>query len=299
MEEGQRMSSLDLRELVPAPVSRSTPNGGGNHGATISVLIVEDETIEAEALGKYVARVPGFVVSGTAGSGAEALRRLALERIGLVLLDIYLPDINGIEVVRAMRTSGYTSDVIVVTRRRDSQVVRAAAAYGIVHYLVKPFTFAVLSERLERYRAYHDQLSALQPFFTQADIDRILTAVHLPGPTDVAKGMSRESLDAVVAIVRAVERSGLGAAEVAAALGASRITARKYLEYLVELGLVLRRPRYGGAHRPEVEYWWRAAQTEDDGDRNRVGPTSRQCCLANDLLPVDGAVENRQLHRAN
>ena len=259
------MSSLDRPGLVPVPVSPAAPNEAGDHGASISVLIVEDETIAAEALEKYVARVSGFVVSGSVGTGAAALRRLALDRISLVMLDIYLPDMNGIEVIRAMRAARYTSDVMVVTRLRDPRVLRAVAAYGIVHYLVKPFTLAVLSEKLERYRAYHDQLSAAQPFFTQADIDRILAALHVPGATDVAKGMSRESLNAVVAIVRAVERSGLSAAEVAAALGASRVTARKYLEYLVELGLVLRRPRYGGAHRPEVEYWWRAAQTGHEG----------------------------------
>jgi response regulator of citrate/malate metabolism len=231
----------------------------------ISVLIVEGETIAAEALEESVGRIPGFVVSGTVGTGAEALRRLGLERIVLVLLEIYLPDVNGIDVVRAMRAARYTSDVIVVTRARDPEVVRAAAAYGIVHYLIKPFTFAALREKLERYRAYHDQLSAEQPL-NQADIDRILAAVHVPSPTDVPKGMSRESLDAVVAILRGgEERSGLSAAEVAAMLGASRVTARRYLEYLAESGFVLRRKRYGVPHRPEVEYWWRATQTGDQG----------------------------------
>jgi response regulator of citrate/malate metabolism len=232
----------------------------------IATLIVQDRAISTATLEEYVGRVPGFVVSGIVGTGTETLRRLALERTRLVLLDTALPDIDGIEVVRMMRAAGYTSDVIVVTEERDLKVIQAAAAYGIVHYLVKPFTFAVLREKLERYRVYHEQLSAAQPFVTQADIDRILAAVRAAGPADVPKGMRREALSAVVAIVRgATGGSGLSAAEVAATLGASRVTARRYLEYLVDLELVSRRPRYAGAHRPEVEYRWRVAQSGDDG----------------------------------
>jgi response regulator of citrate/malate metabolism len=227
----------------------------------ISALIVQDQAISTEALEDYVGRVPGFVVSGTVGTGAGTLRRLALERVSLVLLDTPLPDMEGIDVVRAMRAAGYTSDVIMVTNERDLRAVHDAAAYGIVHYLVKPFTFAALREKLERYRAYHGQLSSAQPFVTQANIDRILAAVRATAQSDVPKGMSSESLCAVAAIVRAATNgSGLSAAEVAAALGASRVTARKYLEYLVDLGLVSRRPRYEGAHRPKVEYRWRAEQ---------------------------------------
>jgi response regulator of citrate/malate metabolism len=234
----------------------------------ISVLIVEDEAIAAEALEKYVSRVAGFVVAGTIRTAAETLRRLALERIDLVLLDIYLPDMNGLDVVRAMRAAAYSSDVIVVTRARDLKVVHAAASYGIVHYLVKPFTFAALRDKLERYRDYHSQLNAARPFVTQADIDRILAAVHSTGATELPKGMSRESLYAVVAIVRgAADTSALSAAEVAASLGASRVTARRYLEYLAEIGLVLRRTRYGGPHRPAVEYRWHARRTGPKDDR--------------------------------
>jgi response regulator of citrate/malate metabolism len=232
----------------------------------ISTLIVQDQGLSTAALEEFVGRVPGFVVSGIVGTGTETLRRLALERTSLVLLDTSLPDMDGIDVVRTMRAAGYTSDVIVMTDERDLKVVQAAAAYGIVHYLVKPFTFTALQEKLERYRVYYGQLSAAQPFVTQDDIDRILAAVRATGQADVPKRMKREALDAVATIVRgATEGSGLSAAEVAATLGTSRVTARRYLEYLVDLELVSRRPRYAGAHRPKVEYRWRAAQTGDDG----------------------------------
>jgi response regulator of citrate/malate metabolism len=230
----------------------------------ISVLIVEDEPVAAEALADYVRRVAGFSVVGVVRTGAEALRRLALEPCDLVLLDVYLPDMHGVDLLRSMRGGGYISDVIVMTRARDVTVLHAAAAYGIIHYLVKPFTFRAMRETLERYRAYHGRLEIGQPLDTQAEVDRILNGVHGTHGAEPPKGMARESLDAVVAIVRgATDGPGLSATEVAEMLGASRVTARRYLEYLTELGLVLRRTRYGGAHRPQIEYLWRARKQAD------------------------------------
>jgi response regulator of citrate/malate metabolism len=89
----------------------------------------------------------------------------------------------------------------------------------------------------------------------QSEIDRALEAVRPSGSSPLPKGMGRETLDAVVAAVRGAE--GLSAAETAERIGASRITARRYLEYLADSGLVDRAPRYGGAGRPELEYRWR------------------------------------------
>ena len=297
------MSTLDLRAATLAPVTPFTKDGHaatprlkahgqtaapgyppagncsgrdsqarGSDNSLISALIVRCPATSAEELEKHVAGVPGFAFSGTLSTGAETLRRLALERISLVLLDTDLPDMDGIDLMRAMRAAGCTSDVIVMTRKRDLTVVQVAAAYGMVHYLIKPFTFAALREKLERFRAYHGQLSAARPLVTQADIDSILAGVHATAPTNVPKGMSRESLCAVAAIVRSANETAMSATEVAATLGAARVTARRYLEYLVELKLVSRRPRYAGAHRPKVEYQWHGPQNGRDHRRGSASP---------------------------
>jgi response regulator of citrate/malate metabolism len=89
----------------------------------------------------------------------------------------------------------------------------------------------------------------------EVEIDRALDAVRPTGPAPLPKGMGRETLDAVVAAVRGAD--GLSAGETAELIGASRITARRYLEYLADAGLVDRAPRYGAAGRPEFEYRWR------------------------------------------
>jgi response regulator of citrate/malate metabolism len=222
----------------------------------IGVLVVEDEPVAADAHRTYVERVPGFVVSGVAHDGGGALRALSNPScaVDLVLLDMHLPDIHGLDVVRAMRTAGHRADVIAVTSARDLEVVRAAVSQGVVQYLLKPFTFAALRDKLERYAAY--RLQFLGDFVVgQHEVDRVLGTLRGNDPSSLPKGMSADSLDAVVAVLRS-SVDGLSSTEVAAAVGASRVTARRYLEHLSDAGLAVRRSRYGGAGRPEVEYRW-------------------------------------------
>jgi len=132
-------------------------------------------------------------------------------------------------------------------------VVRAAVSQGVVQYLLKPFTFAGLRDKLERYAAYRHHAGDVAS--GQHEVDRVLATLRGSDASMLPKGMSLESLDAIVAVMRPAT-SGLSAAEVAEAVGASRVTARRYLEHLADSALVLRRSRYGRAGRPEVEYSW-------------------------------------------
>lgn len=222
----------------------------------IGVLIVEDEPVTADAHQAYVERIPGFVVRGVARDGAGAIRQLGNPASGvdLVLLDMHLPDLHGLDVVRAMRAAGHRADVIAVTSARDLEVVRAAVSQGIVQYLLKPFTFAALREKLERYAAYRQQLAG-DVAISQHEVDRVLATLRGSDSGSLPKGMSPQSLDAVVMVLRP-SSEGLSATEVAGVLGASRVTARRYLEFLADSALVVRRSRYGSAGRPEVEYRW-------------------------------------------
>jgi response regulator of citrate/malate metabolism len=223
----------------------------------IRVLVVEDEPIAAAAHVAYVARVPGFEVAGQAGTAADALRVLAKAPVDLVLLDMNLPDQHGLAIVRAMRAAGHTADVIAVTSARDLAVVRGAVSQGVVQYLLKPFVFAALRDKLERYRTYRNQIDVQPPVAAQHEVDRLLTTLRGADPADLPKGLSPESLDAVSALLKtAGTGSGMSAAEVGHAIGASRVTARRYLEYLADIGLALRHARYRSAGRPEVEFRW-------------------------------------------
>lgn len=223
----------------------------------IRTLVVEDDPVSAAAHVAYVGRVPGFEVVGNAGTGEAALRALATTAVDLVLLDVHLPDTNGLEVLRRMRAGGHTTDVIMVTRARDLAVVQAAVAFGATQYLVKPFTFAAVRAKLTSHLEYRARLEG-EHVLAQHDVDALFGALR--GPTTargLPKGVSRETLDAVAAALQSVgPAAGLTAAEIAEAVGASRVTARRYLEYLAETGMCVRHARYGETGRPQVEYRW-------------------------------------------
>jgi response regulator of citrate/malate metabolism len=221
----------------------------------IRTLVVEDDPIAAEANAAHVRRVPGFEVVGVCGTAADALRAVDRSPVDLLLLDVHLPDGSGLDVLRRLRTAGHTVDAIMVTRARDLAVVQAAVAFGATQYLVKPFTAAAVRTKLEAHREERDRLlDTAAPVVAQADVDALLGAVRgAPVPAGgLPKGISRESLDAVVRAL--TTGTALTASEVGERLGTSRITARRYLEYLADTGLAVRHARYGDAGRPQVEY---------------------------------------------
>ena len=225
---------------------------------TVRVLVVEDEALAAEAHAAYTARVDGFEVAGIARSAADAARFLTADRhVDLILLDMNLPDGHGLGLLRKLRAAGHLSDVIAVTSARDADVVRHAVAQGVVLYLLKPFTYPTFRAKLEQYAAYRAQLATASEQVAQDEVDRLFGSLRTAsGGGRLPKGMSAETLWQVTVVLRGAD-GALSATEVAAALGASRVTARRYLEHLADGGQVDRRPRYGGSGRPEVEYRWR------------------------------------------
>ena len=223
---------------------------------SIRVLVVDDEPLLAEAHRAYVERVAGFEVVGVVNAGGDALRFLAGREVDLVLLDFYLPDMGGLDVIRALRARGDVVDVIAVTSARDVAVVRAAVAGGVVQYLLKPFTFSAFRDKLERYADYRRQVAAPGGEAAQADVDRALGLLRGSGEAALPKGLSSGTFDAVVRAVREA-RSPVSASDLGDALGISRVTARRYLEHLVDVGSAERAPKYGGTGRPEHVYAWR------------------------------------------
>jgi response regulator of citrate/malate metabolism len=219
----------------------------------ISVLVVEDEEITAEANRLFVERVPGFRVEGVARSGGEALRFLRRHPVDLILLDLYLPDMHGLEVCRALRAAGVLSDVIAITSARDLSVIRSAVSVGVAQYLLKPFTFASLSEKLTRYAEFRSSVDGSGEASGQSEVDRALAALWGPAHNPLPKGMTPDTLDAILAELRRAP-DGLSAQTAGTAIGVSRVTARRYLEYLTESGVTRRIPQYGGLGRPELLY---------------------------------------------
>ena len=221
----------------------------------IRVLVVDDEPLIAEAHQAYTERVAGFRVAAVAHTAQGAMAALRAEPVDLVLLDLHLPDKNGLDLCRALRAAGSGTDVLVVTSARDLTVVRAAVSLGVTHYLLKPFTFATFKEKLLSYARYRDQLLSAGDAAAQHEIDRAFAALRGTSQDSLPKGLDPDTLDLVLGTLRtAMGDGGLSAAEVAARIGTSRVTARRYLEHLAETGQAARSLRYGGPGRPEVGY---------------------------------------------
>jgi response regulator of citrate/malate metabolism len=219
--------------------------------ADLTVVVVDDDFMVAGIHTRFVDSTDGFRVIGTAATGATALAEIARLAPDLVLLDVHLPDLSGIEVLRRLRADGNDVGVIMVTAAREAETVRAAAAGGAAHYLVKPFGYDDLRGRLEAFRTAHLALAGSDTA-AQSDIDTLFGA----GPTTargavLPKGLSEPTAVAVLeTLADAIE---LSAAECAEKLGLSRVTARRYLEHFVGQGRATVRLRYGSG-RPERLY---------------------------------------------
>ncbi|MFC7328494.1 response regulator [Marinactinospora rubrisoli] len=234
-------------------IPRDTDTGAhaAREAAGVRVLVVDDDFMVARVNHGLVQRVAGFTVVGEAHTGAAALAAAERLRPDLVLLDVYLPDMSGLEVLRRLRESPDAgADVLVVTAARDVATIRAAMRGGVVHYLIKPFTREALWERLERYRRIDERLSA-GPEVGQAEVDRMFGGGRAD---ELPKGLTPQTRDLVG---RALRGAGdLSATECGELAGLSRVSARRYLEHLVETGEAEVRLRYGAAGRPERRYHW-------------------------------------------
>lgn len=225
----------------------------------LRVLVIEDDPVTADAHAAYVERIDGFLAAGVAHTGHEAFRLLRAAHTGhaapfdLILLDMNLPDTTGIELCRALRAAGIEIDVIAVTAVRDAAVVRSAVSLGIVQYLIKPFGFSTFLDKLQAYRDYHARVGSAG-VTDQQEVDASFAALRTSSGADLPKGLTRETLDRVRSAVRDAPNAALSAAELAALLDLSRVTARRYLEHLADSGVVERAGRYGTPGRPEVEY---------------------------------------------
>ncbi len=222
----------------------------------IETLIVEDDYHVATIHGAYLRRVDGFEVCGHASTLASARSEIQRLAPSLVLLDIYLPDGNGLDLVReTLETSGPRPDFLVITAARDMKSVRAAMQLGAVHYLVKPFNYAQLEERLIAYRELSRRLDRIgdgaEREAEQHEVDALYSLLR--GPTGLPKGQSQPTMASIRELLESASED-LSAAEIAASIGVSRSTAQRYLAELARQGKVELRLHYGTAGRPEHRY---------------------------------------------
>jgi response regulator of citrate/malate metabolism len=214
------------------------------------VLVVDDDFMVAEIHRRFVEQVPGFRVVGVARTGADALRAARDLEPALILLDVYLPDMTGLEVLQQLRADGDGVGVIMITAARELDTVSGALDGGAADYLIKPFEFDQLQGKLAAFASRADALESAGGV-DQSMIDALFGRPPLSPAKTLPKGLGAETGELVLAAVRGAGE--VSAAECADAVGISRVSARRYLEHYLSTGTVELRLQYG-VGRPERRY---------------------------------------------
>ncbi|GHE19797.1 response regulator [Halomonas urumqiensis] len=241
------------------PHAGSRPPDSEPSAVEYGILIIEDDFRIADIHRAFIEQSEGFRVVAMARSGSEARELLAAhaEAIQLVLLDAYLPDVEGLELLWMLRRDYLHMDVVMITAAREVDTISEALRGGVFDYLIKPTEATRMAEMLARFRRERAALAASGEM-NQQELDRALARLR-PEATSgsesrsLPKGIDRLTL---AAVVRAIEQAdaSLTAMQAARVIGASRSTARRYLEYLVSIQVASAELGYGDVGRPERRY---------------------------------------------
>lgn len=218
----------------------------------IKILIVEDDPMVAELNRRFLAQIEGFSLVGMVANGLEALKFLEENEVDLILLDIFMPHINGLELLSRIRAIGHGVDVIMVTAARNSSSIQSALRQGVVDYLIKPFEFERLYAALMAYKN-RSQIIAESDHLNQSEIDNRILAKSKLAPSELPKGLDRTTLSLVIDCIKQCHAS-FTTEQMAQRVGVSRVSLRKYLEFLKDAGVVESTLEYRSVGRPVAIY---------------------------------------------
>jgi two-component system, CitB family, response regulator MalR len=220
----------------------------------IHVMIVEDDPMVAEINKQYLSKIDGFRLAGTVNSVAESIRFLEKNDIQLILLDIFMPGKQGLELLSYLRKNDLEIDVIIISAASDLERIKRALRHGVVDYLIKPFEFerfnAALTSYLEQTRLIDKQDSV-----NQQELDHLL--LHREEAViaeELPKGLTRDTLKQIWDAVQELKQGPFSTDEVANVVGISRVSARKYLNFLKDLGILGVKVIYGTIGRPVYQH---------------------------------------------
>lgn len=219
----------------------------------INVLIVDDDPMVSALNKRYVESVEGFRVKGLATTGEEALEYLKTKDIDLVILDVYMPRMDGLALLKEMRAVSIFTDVILVTAAKETDQINLALKLGAIDYLIKPFEFERLKESLENYLNRYNLLQQKNGI-GQKDIDKITMGDHSLKNSRPQKGLHSKTLGRIKKFMKERQEQYISSDEIGEALGLSKVTIRKYLGYLESVGEVKLEIEYGSVGRPRYLY---------------------------------------------
>lgn len=221
----------------------------------INTLIVEDDVKIAEIQRVFTEKVVGYTVVGIAHSIAEAEEIVPVLEPDLVLLDIFFPDGNGIDLLWKIRAKQKKTDVILITAAKEVEFFEEALRGGVFDYILKPLVFNRFAKTLEKFKEHRNKLNKISTI-SQQDVDVFLHQANKTSfkTAEMPKGIDPITLKKVMAIFETIGVEGISAEKAGILIGVSRTTSRRYLEYMVANGIITADLCYGSQGRPERMY---------------------------------------------
>lgn len=225
----------------------------------INVIIAEDDFRVAQIHEAYLAEVKQMNLVGKASNAKETFELLEKLDVDLLLLDVYMPDQLGTELLAKVREAYPEVDIIMITAATDKAFINKALNYGVEHYLIKPITIERFKEVMDQYNKKKELLKSV----TDVNQD-VLDSLFGSGDKQIEKPLLPSGIDYVtlkkVKEIIVTEFDGITSEKVGKKMGASRTTARRYLEYLVGTGEAISEHVYGIVGRPERRYYSKKAE---------------------------------------
>lgn len=222
-----------------------------------TVLLVEDDPMVRQVNEQFVGQIEGLQIIGVAANGVEGLQQMKKLKPDVVLMDIFMPEQDGIHTLQKMRDAALPIDVITVTAANDQQTIEKILQLGVFDYIMKPFTFERMKQTMQKYMHYKDSLRQ-KTELTQQDLDAIIHPVthetfDLPALENLPKGLNKSTLNKIMQSI-ANQKKAMTAEEVASGVGLARVTARRYLDYLEKQRILVIDIEYGTVGRPVNQY---------------------------------------------
>jgi two-component system, CitB family, response regulator DctR len=220
----------------------------------LQLILVEDDPMVREVHRQFIGKIDGFNIVGIATNGQEGLQLIKSCKPDLAIIDIFMPHINGIEMLRELRSDGIPIDIIAITAASDMETIHKILQQGAVDYIIKPFTFDRIKKSLENYKAYRLTLKDKKDIL-QHELDQLLfkSSIEEKELELLPKGLNANTLIKITEFI-SNEKNPVSAEEVAEKIGIARVTARRYLDYLEKEGKVKIHIQYGGVGRPVNRY---------------------------------------------
>ncbi|WP_419867632.1 response regulator [Clostridium perfringens] len=215
------------------------------------ILIVEDYPMVALINKRFLENMGFKNILGPVQTEEEIIKVLDKENIDLILLDVYLPKKNGIDILKSLRYKKYLTDVIMITAANSVEEVKRAFAYGVTDYLVKPFEFERFEEAINKYKQKNNLLNKREAL-SQQDIDVI--SKSLEEKIELPKGLNQKTLDRIMEFLKENQGKVWTLREIAYELKISNVTIKKYMDYLEDVKKVNVTLTSGNVGRPEYKY---------------------------------------------